>query len=515
MAIRFGLSLEPRVRDLFGPIDVPVGPGRIILFSGPSGTGKSTALSAIAAERKNAVDVGSTRLPDGTALVDTVAPGRPLDAALRLLTACGLGEAGLWLQPCHSLSEGERFRARLARAVGAVSDRQHSDRDLANGEGLDRDASVSLESPSGTAPTNVLIIDEFCSGLHRRCAQALAYNVRRLATQRGLCAIVAAADDDLVSDLQPDTLVRLGVQPARAVIEARRVRPRGISLARRLSVRPGSLDDYAVFAQMHYRGGSTPALVDKVFVLRHRASRELLGVVVYGYGPMELALRNSATGGAFVRNPQRLNREVRILRRLVIHPDVRGCGLAQLLVRRTLPLVGTPLVECLATMGHVNPVFEKAGMARIGVCPPPARLASVLARLRELRADPLAIDFVDQVCRAPAVRQVVTATVAAWYRATTGAGDARAARKSPQRLVQLFRGLVAAPPVYYLWRRDVPAKHTDDYTSPQTCRASSDGERDSLPPPVRAARRGAPPGPACHAQSRHDVITESRSGDLR
>jgi len=40
-----------------------------------------------------------------------------------------------------------------------------------------------------------------------------------------------------------------------------------------------------------------------------------------------------------------------------------------------------------------------------------------------------------------------------WYQATTGEGEKRVARQSPQFLAQAFRGLVGTQPVYYLWRR--------------------------------------------------------------
>jgi hypothetical protein len=332
-------------------------------------------------------------------------------------------------------------------------DRDVSDRDASDRDGSDREPCRDAFRSRSEAPTKVLIIDEFCAGLHRRCAQAVAYNLRRLVTQRDLCAVVATADQSMAADLRPDTLICLGGHGTAATVEERVVRRDGFSLARRVHCEPGAIADYAAFARMHYRGRTALGFVDRIFVLRERAGGELLGVIVYGYGPPELALRNEATAGDFIRQPRRLNREMRMVRRLVIHPDVRGCGLGQLLVRRTLPRVGTAYVECLATMGHVNPVFEKAGMRRIGVCAPAPEIAAALMRLRNLGVEPAAHDLVEQICRAPVVRGLVLAAVSAWYRATSGRGDAGVARQTPQQLAQHFRGLLAAPPVYYLWRR--------------------------------------------------------------
>jgi len=111
-------------------------------------------------------------------------------------------------------------------------------------------------------------------------------------------------------------------------------------------------------------------------------------------------------------------------------------------------------VECLAAMGAVNPVFEKAGMRRIGVCRPPALRDRTVAKLRAAGADPLAADFVSQVCRRPSVRRLVAAAVHDWYRRTTGGGEERVARQSPTVVAQTFRQLAGSEPVYFIWAQD-------------------------------------------------------------
>jgi hypothetical protein len=144
---------------------------------------------------------------------------------------------------------------------------------------------------------------------------------------------------------------------------------------------------------------------------------------------------------------------MRILRRVVIHPDVRGCGLGHFLVRRTLPLVGTPRVECLATMGEFNPIFEKAGMERIGQYEVSPKCQTALEALARLDVDVMGRDFVIQVGRRPCVREIVERVVFGWYSGTTGGGNHRVERQAPQFLAHAFRGLVGLRPVYYLWQR--------------------------------------------------------------
>ena len=427
---QFGLAPPKDASDGGGrwvlePLSVRLGAGRIIAFTGPSGSGKSTALGLIEAQCPGGHNVGRISFPADCSIVDGVGAHGSLSEALGLLSACALGEAPLWLRRFEEMSEGERFRARLARALGLHA---------------------WAASP---AP---LLCDEFCGGLHRRAARAVAYNLRKLVTRRKLCVVVATGNDDLLPDLQPDTTVCL-LGNGRYVKIDHEPRPRPIRIQRRLRITPGAKSDYAGFAAMHYRATDELGFVDKVFVLREGTGGDALGIVVYAHGPIELSLRNRATGGRFRGRPDLLNREVRIVRRLVIHPDVRGCGLGRMLVRRTLPRAGTRYVECLAAMGQVNPVFERAGMKRVGACPMPRVQARAMEALEKLGVDPLARDVGVQVCRRPQVRSVVAEVVRRWYRATTGGGEDRVARQSPPWLAQTFRGLIGSRPVYYLWER--------------------------------------------------------------
>jgi hypothetical protein len=56
-----------------------------------------------------------------------------------------------------------------------------------------------------------------------------------------------------------------------------------------------------------------------------------------------------------------------VLQRVVLHPTYRGAGVAAAFVRRACELCPVDWVETLAAMGQANPVFERAGFARVGV----------------------------------------------------------------------------------------------------------------------------------------------------
>ncbi|MCG8405347.1 MAG: ATP-binding cassette domain-containing protein [Phycisphaerales bacterium] len=443
----FGIPPREAPYVIADDLAVTLRPGSIILLTGPSGSGKTTILNAIAGKVERPIWVGRGRFPADRAIVDAVAPRKPLAVVLEILTACGLGEPRLWVRQFADLSDGERFRAGLARAVGNA---------------------IGHDDPR----PRTIFCDEFSAILHRRTAKAVAYSLRKLVTRHRLTLVVATTHDDILEDLQPNETLRLHGPDADVI--AHRPRRKGMSLRRRTTIERGSVSDYRTFSPMHYRHRDGLGFVDKVFLLKERGTGAPLGILVFAHAPMELTLRNRSTRGRFVRNVRRLNRELRILRRLVMHPDVRGCGLGHWFVRKTLPQVGVRFIECLAAMGEVNPVFEKAGMHRVGRCPLPKGRMKLLERMKAWNLDPFASDFSKKIARYPRVRSLVEETIRSWVRALHGKIQYKIEGKRPDQLSQVFRQLIGSPPIYYLWdRNDVyPILDNADENDPDESSAS-------------------------------------------
>ena len=54
---------------------------------------------------------------------------------------------------------------------------------------------------------DVVFVDEFCSQLDRITAAVISYNVCRYAKKHNVTFVLASSHDDILADLQPDTLI--------------------------------------------------------------------------------------------------------------------------------------------------------------------------------------------------------------------------------------------------------------------------------------------------------------------
>ena len=94
---------------------------KIGVVVGPSGSGKTSIGRAIWPDV--GIYDGDTGWPQDAPIVDAIAPAGNFDDVTGALSAVGLGSVPAWLRPFRALSNGERFRAGLARIIAEGRER--------------------------------------------------------------------------------------------------------------------------------------------------------------------------------------------------------------------------------------------------------------------------------------------------------------------------------------------------------------------------------------------------------
>ena len=143
---------------------------KIGLIVGPSGSGKTSLGSKIWQ------DSGIVNLSEGwnadLPLIDDIAPGKDMNMVTSALSAVGLGDVPAWLRPFKVLSNGEQFRAGLARLICDAPDK--------------------------------IVVDEFTSVVDRQIAKIGAAAFAKSWRKTGNQIVLLSCHYDVVEWLQPD-----------------------------------------------------------------------------------------------------------------------------------------------------------------------------------------------------------------------------------------------------------------------------------------------------------------------
>lgn len=176
IAEAFGLGLDDKEFVVFDKQDFEIEQGDVVYITGQSGSGKSTVLRELAAVMRESgltvSDIDKVAFEDKP-LIDQI--GENTQEALTLLSVAGLNDAYLFIRKPSELSDGQRYRFRLAKLIESKA--------------------------------KVWIADEFLAVLDRTTAKVIAFNLQKVARKVGATVLVATTHDDMVQDLAPSLYV--------------------------------------------------------------------------------------------------------------------------------------------------------------------------------------------------------------------------------------------------------------------------------------------------------------------
>jgi len=354
----FGLGVdEAKHFVVFDNFSLDFCRGDLIYITGDSGGGKTLLLRAFKEYfGDEAVELSELEIDLDETLVEGI--GTDMREAIETLSLCGLNDAFLFLRRYRELSDGQKYRYRLAKLMD-------------------------------NKEKNVWIIDEFCATLDPVMAHIISYLIQKVARKLGRTVVVATTHRDLMEDFQPDIIIEKGferdVQVTNNDFASKRC-----SIYENIGIEKATVEDYNKLSRFHYRSKdekSESLRIKECYKLLF--DDELIGVILYSNSYLNLKPRNMVFGQRYVFTPgdlhkaRLINEEIARISRVVIHPKFRGIGLGAFLVRETMPRVEAKVIEVLAVMAKYNPFFEKAGMIRVDYRRDEISLEKKLRRLLE------------------------------------------------------------------------------------------------------------------------------------
>lgn len=335
----FGLGIdEEKSFTIYDNAHVKIKTGDIIYVTGDSGSGKSWILKNVFEKMSNTISIDDLQIDDNEVVVEGV--GKNLNDALLKLNIAGLGDAFLYLRKYSQLSDGQKYRYRVAKFI------DHEDK-------------------------NIWILDEFCATLDRTTAKIVAYNIQKIARKLNKTVVVATTHTDLLDYIRPNVHILKGYESDVNINYYKHDdwKNKKLDMLNDMKVEIGTLEDYEKLKRFHYRQANHGA-VKAVYKMSYQD--ELIGVIMISYPHLALKGRNIYTNNEFAKmtteNCKALNDQFECIARVIIHPKYRGIGASYYFINEYITkFAQTKYVETVAVMANYNPFFEKAGMTRVDV----------------------------------------------------------------------------------------------------------------------------------------------------
>jgi ABC-type ATPase with predicted acetyltransferase domain len=172
----FGLGLSSKEFIVYDRLEVEVKQGDVVYATGQSGSGKSLILVELArlmTEQGLVVADLNKIIPADYPVIELV--GSTTTQAADLLAKAGISDAWIYIRKPSELSDGQRYRLKLAMLMDLNAD--------------------------------VWVADEFGAVLDRVTAKCVAFNMQKVARALGKTLIVATTHTDLKDELGPSLTI--------------------------------------------------------------------------------------------------------------------------------------------------------------------------------------------------------------------------------------------------------------------------------------------------------------------
>ncbi|WP_276122710.1 hypothetical protein [Pararhizobium qamdonense] len=176
IAEAFGLGLAEKQFVIYDGLKLEIRDTDVVYINGQSGSGKSLLLRDLVrqmrGEGKKVADLNEVVLDDRPVIEQL---GTSTNDALYLLARAGISDAWIYIRKPSELSDGQRYRLKLAKVMETDAD--------------------------------VWAADEFGAVLDRVTAKAIAMSVQKVARERGKNLIIATTHTDLEAELAPNLAI--------------------------------------------------------------------------------------------------------------------------------------------------------------------------------------------------------------------------------------------------------------------------------------------------------------------
>ncbi len=332
----FGLGIKDNKQFVvYKDFNISFDLGDVIYITGDSGGGKSLLLNYIKSKLMEQGElIFELENPDkDEILIESI--GEDENEAVEYLSIMGLNDAFIFLRRFCELSDGQKYRYRLAKLIS--------------------------KSPK------FIFIDEFCANLDRTTAKVISFNLQKVARKNKIALFVATTHRDLESDLNSSVLIDKKYMNEVST-KYYNIQPKKISFYDDVLVTQSCVHEYEKLSKFHYKDTSKDFPYSKIFKASYNG--ELVGVIVFSPPFLQNKGRNIKFNYKYSKMTTEVTSEINKLfiriSRVIISPKYRACGLGQKIMLDSInQITDKKYIEMVSVMGKYNPFADKIGMEKI------------------------------------------------------------------------------------------------------------------------------------------------------